>query len=75
MTSLYTNTGNLIIDQNSILNQTKNHYKNLYSYKETKSYLKTLMLKSYRNQNKIELEGPISEEEALFSLKRMSNDT
>ena len=80
MASLYTNTGNLIFDQNSILNETKNHYKNLYSYKETKSIdlnniFENIDVKKLSDSEKIKLEGPISKEEALFSLKRMSNDT
>lgn len=81
MNSLYADTGTLLTNQSDILNEVCNHYKNLYSSRDTDNInLTTLFnnsdsipkLNEYEKQS---LEGHLSYNEMLTSLKKMSNDS
>ena len=72
--------GNLLTDQNEIVNETMRFYKKLYTKRNnTEMDLNNMFLENdipkLTEKEKILLEGPIRIDETLFSLKKSSNNT
>ena len=79
MPNLWKNDGTKTKDQNEIINETKTFYENLYKEKPVKPIdLDTVLpfedIPKLSENQKQELEGQITIEEALNSLKNMKND-
>lgn len=79
MNNLYSKNGKLLRDQSEILLETHNHYKNLYSTKETEQVnLNDILDNEVPNiseEDRIKLDQPLQHEEFLSSLKRMPNNS
>ena len=80
MNSLRKEDGNLLTDQNEIVNETMRFYKKLYTKRNnTELDLNNMFLEEdipkLTEKEKILLEGPIRNDEILFSLKKSSNNT
>ena len=80
MNSLRKENGNLITEQNEILNETMLYYKQLYSKRSTIDIdLNDLFIEygipKLSDIKKMTLEGPIKYEEILYCLKKSSNNT
>ena len=80
MNSLRKEDGYFITDQKEILNETMHFYKTLYTKRNnTQMDLDNMFLENdipkLTEKEKILLEGPITYDENLFSLKKSSNNT
>ena len=80
MSKLYSKSGNLLHNQNDILNETKSHYEMLYSERESSdidlnNIINSNNIKKLTEQEKETLEKELSYDEMLFSLKKMKNNT
>ena len=80
MNCLRKEDGNLLTDQNEIVNETMRFYKKLYTKRNnTELDLNNMFLEKdipkLTEKEKILLEGPIRNDEILFSLKKSSNNT
>ena len=79
MISLISHKGIILKEQNDILHETKEHFTKLYAFKETNSVDLNDLCKSWNipklsEERKLSLEGNLSYEEMLDSLKRMKNN-
>ena len=80
MNSLISNSENLIQDQNEILSETMQFYKNLYTKKDVtnidlNSLLGNFSVPILNEDMRNKLEGPLTYSEILFCLKKSSNNT
>lgn len=78
MNSIYSNSGQLLQDQDDILKETENHFKRLYSHKPTEKIdLENIIHENFKTKlsekDKQSLEGILKYDELLCSLKKMSN--
>ena len=79
MPTLISNTGDIIKEQKSILQETKNFYQNLFTERPTATINLKLLLENYNvpilsNEKQNSLEGKITYDELLFALKRAKNN-
>ena len=79
MPSLMSNKGDVLKEQESILQETKSYYQNLYSEKPAapinlKRLLGNLNVTTLSDQNQHLLEGKITYDELLSALKRAKNN-
>ena len=79
MPTLISNTGEIIKEQNSILQETKNFYQNLFTERPIATINLKLLLENYNvpilsNEKQNSLEGKITYDELLFALKRAKNN-
>jgi len=81
MIKLYAKIWNLLSTQETILSETMNHYKTLYSEKQVEDvclnedFFLTFAIKKLSNTEQQQIEGNLTYEEMLNSLKRMRNDS
>ena len=81
MNKLYAKNGNLLSTQETILSKTMNHYKTLYSEKQVEDvglneeFFETFAIKKLSNTEQQQVEGNLTYEEMLNSLKRMRTDS
>jgi hypothetical protein len=80
MNGLYSKTGTFLHNQEEILLETMNHYKTLYSYQEVEdcnlnNFFENCNIRKLSNEEKQSLEGKLTYNELLASLKRMSNSS
>lgn len=79
MPSLITSTGDILTDQNNILHEAKEFYKNLYSEKpvedvDLKYKLRKFDVQKLKYEEQLTLEGEITYAELLNSLKHANNN-